>query len=89
MPTISMFYGIIILMYFEIKEKHHLAHIHIRYQNFKASMSIEDGTLLGGDLSPRQLRMVQVWLFAAREELLADRELAKEGTEPFRIDPLR
>ena len=80
MPTISMFYGIIILMYFEIKEKHHLAHIH---------MSIEDGTLLGGDLPPRQLRMVQVWADLHREELLADWELAKEGTEPFRIDPLR
>jgi hypothetical protein len=29
MPTISMFYGIIVLMFFEIKEKHHLPHIHI------------------------------------------------------------
>lgn len=27
MPTISMFYGIIISMFFEIKEKHHLLRI--------------------------------------------------------------
>ena len=31
MPTISMFYGIIISMFFEINEKHHFPHIHIRY----------------------------------------------------------
>jgi hypothetical protein len=89
MPTISMFYGIIIMMFFEIREKHHLAHIHVRYQDFRASVGIEDGLLLAGELPPRQLRMVQVWVDLHREELLADWELAKEGTEPFRIDPLR
>jgi hypothetical protein len=65
MPTISMFYGIIISMFFEIKEKHHLPHIHVRYQSCRASVAIEDGALL------------------------ADWELAKEGVEPFRIDPLK
>ncbi len=89
MPTISMFYGIIILMFFEIKEKHHLPHIHIRYQDHKASVAIEDATLLAGDLPLKQLRMVQVWIDLHREELLADWELAKEGVELFRIDPLK
>ena len=89
MPTISMFYGIIVMMYFEIKEKHHLAHIHVRYQNFRAAVAIEDGELLAGELPARQLRMVQVWADLHREELLADWALAKEGTEPFRIDPLK
>ena len=28
MPTISMFYGIIISLFFEIREKHHSPHIH-------------------------------------------------------------
>ena len=60
MPTISMFYGIIISMFFEIKEKHHQPHIHVRYQNHKASIAIEDGAMLAGELPPRQLRMVQV-----------------------------
>ncbi len=53
MPTISMFYGIIISMFFEIKEKHHLSHIHIRYQGYKASIAIENGSLLAGELPPR------------------------------------
>ncbi|MEY3881190.1 MAG: hypothetical protein RIQ94_1986 [Pseudomonadota bacterium] len=93
MPTISMFYGIIVSMFFEIQEKHHLPHIHIRYhiryQGYKASIAIEDTRLLAGELPPRQLRMVQVWVDLHREELLADWELATEGVEPFRIDPLK
>ena len=62
MPTISMFYGIIVSMFFEIQEKHHLPHSHIRYQGYKASIAIEDTRLLAGELPPRQLRMVQVWV---------------------------
>ncbi len=53
MPTISMFYGIIISMFFEIKEKHHLPHIHVRYQSCRASVAIEDGALLAGELPSR------------------------------------
>ena len=64
-------------------------HIHVRYQNHRASIAIEDGALLAGELPFRQLRMVQVWVDLHREELLADWELAKEGVEPFRIDPLK
>jgi hypothetical protein len=64
-------------------------HIQVRYQNHRASVAIDDGALLAGDLPTLQLRMVQVWVDLHREELLADWELAKEGVEPFRIDPLR
>jgi len=74
---------------FEIKEKHHLPHIHVRYQSYRASVAIEDGVVFAGELPPRQLRMVQVWVDLHREELLADWELAKDGVEPFRIDPLK
>ena len=88
MPTISMFYGIIISMFFEIKAKHHLPHIHARYQNNSASVAIEDGALLAGELPARQLRMVQVWVDLHREELLADWELAVNGKNPFPIKGL-
>ena len=60
MPTISMFYGVIVSMFFEIREKHHLPHIHVHYQGFQASIAINDGAVLAGDFPPRQLRMVQV-----------------------------
>ena len=55
----------------------------------RASVAIEDEALLAGELPPKQLRMVQVWIDLHRDELLADWELAKEGVEPFRIDPLK
>jgi hypothetical protein len=51
----------------------------------KASVAIDDGGLLAGDLNPRQLRMVQVWVDLHREELLANWELTQIGEEPFRI----
>lgn len=89
MPTISMFYGVIISMYFEIKEKHHLPHIHARYQKHKASIAIDDGRLLDGYLPTKQLRMVQVWVDIHQDELIANWELAQEGISPFRIDPLK
>ena len=89
MPTISMFYGIIISMFFEIKEKHHLPHIHVRYQNHRASIAIQGGEVLAGDLPARQLRMVQVWVDLHSDELMADWALATEGVEPFRIAPLQ
>ena len=32
MPTISMFYGIIVRMLFMDTQQHHLPHIHVEYQ---------------------------------------------------------
>ncbi len=43
MPTISMFYGIVIYLYFFDDERHKLPHIHARYQGQEASFAIEDG----------------------------------------------
>lgn len=89
MPTISMFYGILVLMFFKDNEQHHAPHVHVRYQGRKAAVAIEDGRVLAGDFPPRQLRMVQVWIDIHRDELLADWELAVNGDEPFRIAPLQ
>ena len=48
MPTISMFYGILVTILFEDNHQHHLPHIHVRYQGSRASVSIEDGRVLAG-----------------------------------------
>lgn len=40
MPTISMFYGILVTILFEGNERHHLPHFHVRYQDFKAAIAI-------------------------------------------------
>ena len=89
MPTISMFYGIIISLYFYDDERHKLPHIHAKYQGKNASFSIMDGSVLVGEIPIAKTRLVQAWIEIHRESLLADWELAKEGVEPFRIDPLK
>jgi Domain of unknown function (DUF4160) len=89
MPTISMFYGIVIYMYFFDNDRHHLPHIHAKYQDFKAIFSIAEGAVIGGNLPPAKTRLVQAWIEIRREELLADWGLAVEGQMPLAIDPLR
>lgn len=89
MPTISMFFGIMVSMYFKDNERHHLPHIHVRYQGDKASISIDDGCILDGTFPPRQLKLVQAWVEIHKDELQADWELAAAGEEPFRIAPLQ
>lgn len=58
MPTISMFYGIIIYLYFFDDERHKLPHIHARYQGNEASFSIVDGELLAGELPKAKTKLV-------------------------------
>ena len=89
MPTISMFYGIIIRMMFMDTQQHHLSHIHVEYQDQRAVISIPDGSLLEGNLPAKKLRLVQAWIAIHEEELMADWALAVNGEPVFPIDPLR
>ena len=89
MPTISMFYGIIISLYFYDDERHKLPHIHAKYQGQDASFAILDGSVLAGEIPVSRARLVQAWIEIHRESLLADWELAVNGQTPFVIEPLR
>jgi hypothetical protein len=89
MPTISMFYGILVSMYVLDVEKHHLPHIHVRYNEFTAVLGIPEGELLEGSLPGRQMKLVQAWIELHRDEIMADWILASSGETPFKIDPLR
>jgi len=62
MPVISMFYGIIIPLYLLDRQHHNLPHIHARYAEFEASISIAEGEILAGELPRKQLRLVQAWM---------------------------
>ncbi len=88
MPVISMFYGIIIRFYLIDNKQHGLPHIHAKYAEFEASISIEDGEILAGKMPRKQLRLIQAWIELRRDELLADWELAISGELPYKIDPL-
>ncbi len=43
MPSISLFYGIVVYMYYKDFEKYHLPHIHVKYQEYTATISITNG----------------------------------------------
>ena len=88
MPIISMFYGIIVRLYLLDNKHHNLPHIHARYAEYEASIAIEDGEILSGDLPRKQLRLVQAWIELRRDELLTDWELAVSGEAPYKIAPL-
>jgi len=89
MPTISMFYGILVLMFFRDNRQHHLPHIHVRYQGAEAAISIEDGSVLGGQIPRKQLKLVQAWIEIHKEALGVNWELAVTGEDLFRIPPLQ
>jgi hypothetical protein len=89
MPTISMFYGIMVLMFYRDNRQHNLPHIHVRYQGEEAVIAIEDGAILQGNLPARQMKLIQAWIELRKEDLMADWVLAVNGEEPFRIAPLQ
>lgn len=89
MAIISMFYGIIVSMYYLDTKQHHLPHIHVKYQEQEAVFAISDGSLLGGSLNESKTRLVLAWMEIHRDELIADWELAVTGNKIFQIDPLR
>lgn len=89
MPAISMFYGLIIYLYFYDNKKHNIPHIHVEYQGDEAVVSIVDGSIIEGDLPPKKMKLVMAWLEIHQEELLANWALAVKGEQVFKIDPLR
>ena len=58
MPTISSFYGIIIVMRLREKE-HNPPHIHAIMQEREASVKLSDGEIMEGSLPPRAKEMVE------------------------------
>ncbi|MSR64435.1 MAG: DUF4160 domain-containing protein [Verrucomicrobiae bacterium] len=89
MAVISMFYGIIVSLYFLDHGKHKRPHLHARYQEHEAVLSIPEGKVLDGSLPANKMKLVQAWMEIHREELLADWQLAVNGAAVFKIQPLR
>jgi hypothetical protein len=89
MPTISMFFGIIITMYYFDDEQHSIPHIHVKYQDENAVFSIPDGKLIAGNIKRNKQKLIEAWIEIHQEDLMANWELAINGNEVFKIDPLR
>jgi len=88
MPVISMFYGIVVRMYFFDNRQHSMPHIHVEYQGASAVFDITSAERLAGEFPRNKERLVVAWIELHRDELLADWNLAIHGEELFRIAPL-
>jgi hypothetical protein len=84
MPEISTFYGIIITMLFD---DHNPPHFHVRYGEYRASVTIRDG-IVKGELPRRALNLVYEWLDLHRDELLEDWSRMQQKQDIKKIDPL-
>ena len=88
MPTLSMFYGIVVYMFFYDNKKHRLPHVHASYGEHDAVFSIVDGELLEGEFPGNKKKLVEAWIEIHREDLLTDWRLAVNGQPPLPIKPL-
>ena len=59
MPVISMFYGLIIGMYYLDTKQHNLPHIHVKYGELEAVFQIPDGDLLEGSMSANKGKLIK------------------------------
>lgn len=84
MPTISMFYGIIIRMYYT---DHNPPHVHAYYNDNIASFDF-DGHLVKGFMPEKQSKLIQAWILLHKDELNANWAISKNSEKPFKIKPL-
>jgi len=89
MPELRRFYVVIIRMFVEPAERHHMAHFHAYYQEQAGVFGITPVELISGALPQRQQRLVEAWAELHQDELLADWQLLQEGRRPAPIAPLR
>ncbi len=89
MPVLSMFYGIIIRMFFKDNKEHKLPHIHVEYNEFNAVVSIPEGKIIAGNFPNDKMKLVLAWIEIHKDELMADWKLAVDGNPVFKIDGLK
>ena len=85
MPKISLFYGILIQMFWK---DHAPPHFHVRYAEFKARIDIRTLEVLSGDLPRRALVLVLEWAQEHRAELMEDWILCSQSHRAKKIVPL-
>ena len=86
MPTISIFYGILIKMFFN---DHAPPHFHAEYSEHKATFNIEKLELMEGFLPRRATELVLDWAELHQTELMNDWNLCQSHEQPHKIEPLK
>jgi hypothetical protein len=82
MPTIAIFSGIIIQMFFE---DHNPPHVHAIYSGAKALVRISDGEIIRGALPRTQAKLVKDWVLLRNAELMENWHHAQTDGRCFRI----
>ena len=86
MPIVSQFYGIIISMFFNDTDKHHLPHIHVQYAEYRCTF---EGNILSGNIPNKQRKLVQAWIEIRKEDLNTLWNMLQSGDGCFTIEPLK
>lgn len=86
MPKISVFYGIVIQMFWR---EHPPPHFHALYGEHEALIDIRDLRVARGYLPRRAMALVLEWAAEHREELMEDWNLCSQLQTPRQIDPLK
>ncbi len=85
MPVISIFFGIVVRMFYR---EHGIAHFHAEYQGQQATFTFDGEILAGAIRSRTALRLIREWAQLHGEELEGNWQRMRTG-EPFeKIDPL-
>lgn len=87
MPSLSMFYGIIVRMQSEKGTKHNLPHIHCEYAGQEVVLDLK-GNVIEGEIPKKQMKILEAWIAIHEDELIANWKLLSEGEKFFKIKPL-
>ena len=85
MPTISIFYGILIQMFWG---DHAPPHFHALYAEHEVLIDIRTLEVIKGSMPRRALALVLEWASQHRTELLEDWTLCEQNKSPKKISPL-
>ena len=85
MPTISTFYGLVILMFWD---DHNPPHFHVRYGGDQAVVRIADLEIIEGDIPRRAQRLLLEWAELHQAELMENWELCRSLKPPKTVAPL-
>ncbi len=86
MPTISVFYGIVIQMFWR---EHAPPHFHALYAEHEALIDLRNLRVMRGSLPRRATALVLEWAAEHRDELLEDWNLCIQLKTPKPIEPLK
>jgi hypothetical protein len=84
-PIISVFFGIVIRMFYK---EHEPAHFHADYQGQQGKFDLDGEPIVGNVESGTALRLIAEWARLHRAELLANWEKMRAGQPLDRIQPL-